>query len=110
MASGIANRVSAPCRPATGQRGAFPGHSGAQLPIDWTPAGRELSRELRRRESKAGLILARLREGPACTEELATIGGIRFSARLHELEARGFAYEREDHLDYSIYTMIREPK
>lgn len=90
-----------------------PVHRQAALDFDspsgWTPAQREQSAHLRKRESKAKAIVARLEHGPATTLELSWVGGIRFSARLHELEKDGFRYQREDRGDYSIYTMTRRP-
>lgn len=39
-------------------------------------------------------ILARLREGPATSEQLAAIG-VRYAARIHELKASGIKIARE---------------
>ena len=80
-----------------------------QARLDFTPAASELAHALRGRETKAQRILARLRQGPATTLELAQVGGFRFSARLQELEAKGLRYDREDRADHSVYTMTREP-
>lgn len=81
--------------------------------IGWTPADREMSRVVQKRESKALKILARLRQGPATTWDLAQITP-RFSARLQDLEQRGMKYERQDIKrageEHSIYTMVQEPK
>lgn len=57
--------------------------------LDFTPAARERARELRKRESKAGAILDRLREGAARRSEVKALGGDRFSARVNELRAEG---------------------
>ena len=57
--------------------------------LDFTPAARERARQLRRRESKADAILARLREGAARRSEMKALGGDRFSARVNELRAEG---------------------
>lgn len=54
-------------------------------------------------------IVARLRQGPATTWQLAQVGGIRFGARLDELKAAGMRWDREDRADHSVYTMTREP-
>ena len=62
------------------------------------------------RETKAQRIVARLRQGPASTWDLAKVGGIRFGARLDELKAAGMTWDREDHADHSVYTMTREPR
>jgi hypothetical protein len=80
---------------------AYPG----QLGIDWTPAARELGMALRKRESKAAQILARLRQGPAGTAEMARIGGIRFGARVLELRRKGHNIKTEEHADHAIYTL-----
>jgi hypothetical protein len=83
-----------------------------QARLDFTPAASQLAHSIRGRESKAQRILARLRQGPAGTMELAQIGGIRFGARLNELKARGLRWDREDHKDgvweYSTYTMTHD--
>jgi hypothetical protein len=80
--------------------------------IDFTPAARELGAAVAKRETGSQRILARLRQGPATTWELAKVGGLRFSARLHELEAQGLRYEREDRneqgSEYSVYTMTQD--
>lgn len=80
---------------------------------DFNPAARELGMAVRRRESKAQRILARLRQGPATTWELARITG-RFSARLEEMKKRGLRYERQDFKvsgnEHSVYTMTQEPR
>jgi len=80
---------------------AYPG----QLGIDWTPAARELGRAIQKRESKALKILARLRQGPAGTMELAQIGGVRFGARLLELRRQGHKITTEEHAEYAIYRL-----
>jgi hypothetical protein len=77
--------------------------------LDFTPAAHDLAVEGRRRESKARAIVVRLVAGPATTWDLARVGGIRFSARLQELEAEGLRYEREDRGDHSVYTMTSAP-
>lgn len=83
-----------------------------QARLDFTPASSELAHAVRGRETKASRILARLRQGPAGTMELAQIGGIRFGARLNELKARGLRWDRADHRDgaweYSVYTMTQD--
>jgi len=79
-----------------------------QLPIDWTPASRSLGVALRRRETKAQAILARLQLGPATSYDLARITH-RFSARLLELRRAGYLISREDRIEdgreWSIYTL-----
>ena len=77
--------------------------------LGFTPAAHELAVEGRRRESKARAIVALLAERPATTWDLARVGGIRFSARLQELEAEGLRYEREDRGDHSVYTLTQAP-
>ena len=77
--------------------------------LDFTPAAHGLAVEGRRRESKARAIVALLAERPATTWDLARVGGIRFSARLQELEAEGLRYEREDRGDHSVYTLTQAP-
>ena len=81
--------------------------------LDFTPAASELAHAIRGRETKAQRIVARLRQGPASTADLARITG-RFSARLQELEERGLVYDREDFkargTEHSVYTMTREPR
>lgn len=84
-----------------------------QARLDFTPAASELAQALRGRETKAQRILARLRQGPATTWELARITG-RFSARLEEMKKRGLRYERQDFKvsgnEHSVYTMTQEPR
>ena len=81
--------------------------------LDFTPAASEFAHAVRGRETKAQRIVARLRQGPASTADLARITG-RFSARLQELEERGLVYDREDFkargTEHSVYTMTREPR
>lgn len=78
--------------------------------IGWTPADRQLSLVFQNRESKAGKILARLRQGPATSLELARITH-RFSARILELR-RTHRITREDHVhdgqEWSVYTLEGE--
>jgi hypothetical protein len=80
-----------------------------QRAIDWTPAAREHGAALDKRESKGQRILARLKEGPATTMELARVGGIRFGARILELRQAGHRITREDHRhagdEWSTYTL-----
>lgn len=57
--------------------------------LDFTPAARELARELRSRETKAGAIVALLRISGARRSEMKAAGGDRFSARVNELRAEG---------------------
>lgn len=84
--------------------------TGAQEGIGWTPSDREMSQVVQKRESKARRILARLREGPATSIELAQITH-RFSARILELR-REHRINREDHvrdgLEWSTYTLEGE--
>ena len=63
--------------------------------LDWNPPAhpeprssegqRQTRRTKDRQRLKAGLVLARLRKGPATTWELAETGGIRFGARVYDL-------------------------
>lgn len=82
-----------------------------QARLDFTPAASELAKAVRRREGKADRILARLTLGPATSFDLALYTH-RFGARLHELRARGYKIEREDHvlegLEWSVYTLKGE--
>jgi len=48
-------------------------------------------REQVRRESNTTRVLARLQQGPATNVELATLGGLRFGGRVHELRHSGYA-------------------
>lgn len=52
--------------------------------------------DIPRLDIQRGRVLARLREGPASTVELASefCGGIRFGARVHELRNAGHAITR----------------
>jgi hypothetical protein len=80
------------------------------LPDDWTaydflPTARELGQAVRKRETKAQAILARLRLGPAGTMELAQVGGVRFGARVAELRKQGYRIVTEEHAEYAIYTL-----
>lgn len=83
------------------------GETGGQMALDWTPAARELAREVRRRETKAQAILERLMAGPATTLDLAVIGGVRFGARLLELRQAGHRITTENHLEYAVYRLER---
>jgi hypothetical protein len=57
--------------------------------LDFTPAARQLSAELRSRETKARAVLELLRMGAARRSEMMAAGGDRFSARVNELRAEG---------------------
>lgn len=81
-----------------------------QARLDFTPAASELAHAVRGRETNADRLLALMRMGPADTWQMAKAGGLRFSARLQELEARGLRYDREDYGDHSVYTMTQEPR
>lgn len=81
---------------------------GSQMGIDWTPAARELAQAVRKRETKAEAILARLRVGRAGTAELARIGGVRFGARILELRQQGHRIVTEGHADHAIYSLEGE--
>lgn len=52
--------------------------------------------DIPRLDIQRGRVLARLRAGPATTIELASefCGGIRFSARVHELRGEGHTITR----------------
>lgn len=76
--------------------------------IGWTPSDREFSLAVRKRESKGASILARLREGPAGTAELARVGGVRFGARLLELRRQGHRIVTEGHADHAVYRLEGE--
>lgn len=110
---------SADCR-ARWHRG-HPGLRAVDLPplepqqvrLDWTPTASAVQHAAGKRESKAQAILARLRQGPADTWELARVTH-RFAARLQDLEELGMRYERTDHVEngqeWSTYTMTQEPE
>lgn len=83
-------------------------HDGAQRLIDWTPAAREFGAALDKRETKAARILARLQEGPANSLELLRVGGIRYSARVHELRKRGHRITTEEHAEWAVYRLEQE--
>lgn len=78
--------------------------------LDFTPAASQLAHAVRGRETKAQRILARLKEGPATSIELARITH-RFSARILELR-RTHKISREDHVhggqEWSTYTLEGE--
>jgi hypothetical protein len=78
-----------------------------QRAIDFTPAARELGQAVRKRESRAARMLARLKCGPATTLELMTLGGAGFSSRLHELREAGHRITCEQHVhegsEWAIY-------
>jgi hypothetical protein len=62
-----------------------------------------------RRKSKAEAILSLLEQGPATTQELAEVGGIRFGARLLELR-RTYRIttsnvQRKDGTEFAIYSL-----
>lgn len=79
-----------------------------QARLDFTPASSELAHAVRGRESKAARILARLRQGPATTWELAQAGGIRFGARLLELRRAGHRITTVEHADHAVYSLEGE--
>ena len=79
-----------------------------QARLDFTPAADQLAHAIRGRETKASRILARLRQGPATSLQLSTIGGLRYSARIHELRRAGHRIHTEDKLDHAIYTLEGE--
>ena len=76
-----------------------------QARLDFTPAASELAHALRGRETKAERILARLKQGPATTWELAMTGGIRFGARLLELRRAGHRITTEEREDHAVYRL-----
>lgn len=76
-----------------------------QARLDFTPAASELAHAIRGRESKAQRILARLRQGPANSLEMLHVGGIRYSARIHELRAQGHRIVTEEHAEWATYTL-----
>jgi hypothetical protein len=82
-----------------------------QARLDFTPTSSELGHAVRGRETKAERIVARMRQGPATTADLARITG-RFSARLQELEERGLRYDRQDFKtagnEHSVYTLMHD--
>lgn len=79
-----------------------------QIALDWTPAARELSKAVRKRENASQRILTRLEAGPASTLELARIGGVRFSARILELRRAGHKIRTENRPDHAIYVLEGE--
>lgn len=81
------------------------GRVDAQMGIDWTPAARELAQAVRKRETRAQKILVRLRQGPANSQELMAVGGIRFGARILELRQAGHKITTEEHAEYAVYSL-----
>lgn len=79
-----------------------------QARLDFTPAASELAHAIRGRETKAARILARLRQGPANSLELARVGGLRYSARVFELRAQGHRIVTEEHADFAVYSLDGE--
>jgi hypothetical protein len=82
--------------------------SVVQIALDFTPAARELSRVIRRRENAANRILDALRAGPKTTLQLVEVGGVRFGARILELRQAGHRIKTEDRLDYAVYSLEGE--
>lgn len=78
---------------------------GQDAPAGWTPAQRQLSAHLDKRESRKARMLARLECGPATTLDLMQIGGAGFSSRLAELRRDGHPITCENHLDYAVYRL-----
>lgn len=76
--------------------------------LDFTPAASELAHAIRGRETKAQRILARLRQGPATTWQLAQTGGIRFGARILELRRAGHRITTVEHADHAVYSLEGE--
>jgi hypothetical protein len=74
---------------------------------DFNPAARELGQAVRKRESRAARMLARLKCGPATTLEMMTLGGAGFSSRLRELRNAGHRITCEQHVhegsEWAIY-------
>jgi hypothetical protein len=81
------------------------GRVAAQIGIDFTPAARELARAVRKRETRAQKILARLRQGPANSQELIAVGGLRFGARILELRRAGHQITTEEHAEFAVYRL-----
>ena len=79
-----------------------------QRTMDFLPTARELGAAVGRRETRAQAILARLRRGPASSQELLRVGGLRYGARLLELRRAGHRITTEDHLDSATYTLEGE--
>lgn len=76
--------------------------------LDFTPAASELAHAIRGRETKAARILARLRQGPATTIQLALVGGVRFGARILELRRAGHRITTVEHADHAVYSLEGE--
>jgi hypothetical protein len=95
-------RVDAPGTP-------YPTTTDPQIAIDWYPAARELGQAVRKRESRAARMLARLKCGPATTLEMMTLGGAGFSSRLRELRNAGHRITCEQHVhegsEWAIYRL-----
>lgn len=81
---------------------------GAQARLDFTPAASDLAHAVRGRETKAQKILDRLKQGPANSLELLRVGGIRYSARIHELRRQGHRIETEEHAEWAVYRLEGE--
>lgn len=79
-----------------------------QARLDFTPASSELAHALRGRETRAQRILARLRQGPASSQELLRVGGLRYSARVFELRRAGHRISTVEHADHAVYSLDEE--
>jgi hypothetical protein len=78
-------------------------------PAVGTPAQREQSAALDRRESKKAALLALLRRGPAKTWDMMLVGGSGWRSRKYELQQDGYGIHVEEHSDYAVYTLVGEP-
>lgn len=77
--------------------------------LDFTPAASQLAHAVRGRETRAQRILARLRQGPATSQQLLAVGGLKYGARLLELRRAGHRIVTEEHPEYAVYTLEGEP-
>ena len=73
--------------------------------LDFTPAASQLAHAVRGRETRAQRILARLQQGPATSQQLLAVGGLRYGARLLELRRAGHKITTEEHPEYAVYTL-----
>jgi hypothetical protein len=77
----------------------------SQARLDFTPAASELAHAIRGRETRAQRILSRLQRGPATSQQLLQVGGLRYGARLLELRQAGHKITTEEHPDHAVYRL-----
>lgn len=82
----------------------------SQLQIDFRPpVDRADDVQAVRLQRKAMALLLALQDGPLTNVEAMHVGGLRYSARFHELRQAGYEIETEEHKNtgVTVYRLIR---